>query len=194
MTEEQKATPRESLEFEISNAIPRIGTINGQLIQIERIKLSGIRDAWVEVITIFQAYQVLAAKAIRSDGGGALRGTAATDGSEEEEPISNDADVFLEQLKKLGPDVVNVLHTFIQTSCNISNETLAGMDFWSTIELTIMILEHNIGPELKGFFDRGGSALKSLGLWSDPPATKQNSVSSIKDGPDPISGNSGLVN
>lgn len=187
MSDKEEATPRERLEFEISNAIPLVGTINNQLVTIERIKLSRIRDAWIEVITIFQAYQVLAKQAIRSDGGGVHEGTAATDGDP-------GIDIFLEQLKELGPDVVKVLHTFIQTSSDIKDDVLNGMDYVSVIELTIKILEHNIGPELKGFFDRGGNVLKTLGFWSDQPATKLSSASSTQDGPDPISKNSGLVN
>jgi len=186
MTDEVKETPRERLEFEISNAAPLIGSINGQLVKIERIKLSKIRDAWIEVINIFQAYQVLASQAIRSDGGGARKGTSASDGEPTEaEPAEAErigADIFLEQLKELGPDVVNILHKFLQTASNIDDETLNGLDFWSLIEFTITVLEHNVGPELRSFFRRGGSALRSLGFLSGEPDSSGTKSSATTDG------------
>jgi|GEM_PF-4357630 len=184
MPDDKAPTPRERLEFEVSNTAPLLGTVNGQLIKIERIKLSKIRDAWVEVINIFQAYQVLANRAIRSDGGGGREATTAAD----------DTGIFLDQLAELGPDAVNILHSFIKTSSDISDELLADLDFWSLTELTVMILEHNVGPELKAFFTRSGNALRTLGFMKERPDLKQNSDSSILDGTGATSVISGQVN
>lgn len=189
MSDDTQPTPRERLEFEVSNKAPRIGTVNGQVIKIERIKLSKIRDAWAEVINIFQAYQVLAKRAIRSDGGGAREGTAATDDTAADDIGEDDTGIFLDQLAELGPDAVSILHKFIQTSSDISDDLLADLDFWSLTELTVMILEHNVGPELKGFFTRGGDALRTLGFLREPPDLNLNKGSSTPDGTSVISGN-----
>ena len=178
MSEDTKPTPRERLEFEVSNKAPRIGTVNGHWIKIERIKLSKIRDAWIEVIEIFQTYQIIANRAIRSDGGGAREGTAASD----------DTGVFLDQLAELGPDAVKILHSFIQTSSDISDELLADLDFWSLTELAVMILEHNVGPELKDFFTRGGDAMRTLGFLKERPVLSQSKDSLTPDGKSAISG------
>lgn len=175
MNENDKPTPREKLEFEIFNAKPKIGIFNGHNIKIYRIKLSEIRDAWSEVISIIQSYNLNQQLAIRSVG---RKGSDANQAS----PATDDSSMFFDNLKKIGPSAVDTLHAFIKCASDITDEMLNEADFWSLTELTIIILEHNIGVELRNFFERGGKVLATVGLISEAPDLKENKSSLNEDG------------
>lgn len=173
--ENTKATSREKLEFEISNAHPLVGTFNGHNINVHRIRLSEIQDAWSEVITIIQSYNINQQLAIRSIGSGGSDADQAPSATDE-------GAMFFENLKAIGPSAVNTLHSFIKCASDITDDMLKGADFWSLAELTVIILEHNIGAELRNFFNRGGKALATVGLISEEQDLKENKSSSNEAG------------
>ena len=167
---ETKATPREKLEFSISNKPPLIGTFNGQSVSIGRIKLSEITETWSEIIKIMRSYRVQA-QSVRSDGAGDTgEQVASTEG-------------LFDILDEMGPGVVNILHTFIRSTTNMTDEQLNDADFWSLTELVIIIMEHNIGKELTAFFGRGADVLKTLNLLPESPDIKANNTLSKEAGP-----------
>lgn len=169
---ESTATPREKLEFNISNKPPLIGNFNGAPLSIERIKLSKITDTWSEIVKIMRAHQVQVAS-IRSDGGGDTGEQVAT------------TEGLFDTLETMGPDVIDILHTFIKTATDITEERLVDADFWSLTELVIIILEHNVGEELTAFFERGAVVLRTLNLMPESPDIKGNNTLSSEDGPLP---------
>ncbi len=178
-----ESTPRERLEFSISNKPPMVGVFNGKPISIERIKLSEIKETWSEVVKIMRTAQNHAMFA-RSKGGG--------------DPESDDsvaaADGLFDTLEELGPGAINIIHTFIKASTDSTDEMLDDADFWSLAELVVLILEHNVGPDLMDFFGRGASVLRTLNLLPESPDTKGNNTSSSEDGAPETSTTSTPVN
>ena len=166
---ESTTTPREALEFSISNKAPLIGTFNGAPVSIGRIKLSEITETWSEIVKIMRTYQVQAAS-MRSDGGGDTGEQVAT------------TEGLFDTLEGMGPGVIDILHAFIKSTTNMTDEQLNDADFWSLTELVIIILEHNVGKDLMGFFERGANVLRTLNLLPESLDTRENNTSSKEDG------------
>lgn len=164
------ATPRERLEFNISNKVPLIGIFNGHNIKIRRIRLRDIENIWKDVLGIFQMYQndiVSIRLTSESEESGDLASTT---------PDSSNS--IFESLEKLGPNIIDILHNFIKASTDATDEILNEADFPSIVELVVLILEHNVSEELIRFFGRGGKVLETLGLKAVADESKNGELDS----------------
>lgn len=170
MTEQKEATPRERLEFSITNKPPLTGDFNGKQIEIRRIRLSEIADTWSEILSIIKVYYSKSA-AIRSEAG---------DGSGEAGAVP--AEDLFSIIDDLGPNAIEIVYTFLKKTTTITDTGLDDADFWSLVELLIIVLEHNVGKELVDFFKRGGAVLATLGLMPDLQDSKPNNSLSSGDG------------